>query len=857
MSYVIVDLNSLVSDFLPAESNKEPSSQKILSTLVSWFDGIKSLYSSHEFIIVSEDADNFANSKNPLSASFAQIMLLWAKQHGAGVLNTPHNRNIDSIYSLSKLQDNSVIVSSDPRATIALVNNTSILKPMSSHTYTRNDLFDETGGLHPSDMPLFLSLIGSRDFGIEPIAGVKNSLELTRRSGGDFNAAIEIAKESKGFDFTQITKLQDKVRKNLLVSRIKEIQINEKNISTITDPSAKSKIDSFLSQSLARSASNRELPDYPVQYRMVSSTSDFEWLGQMFSKAPAYAINFEKDTNGIFAAVISFKEASTVIVPFSELLGQTQDREDVIDFIRNAVANHKNMVTFSAIETAKDFSNLGIQQYSIKADIASATYLLNTRDIITEASELGKDSKMPIPSMTEFCQREGGGFSSNTDPFKLFQLCSIRSDLVWKKSKSLFNEINSANLKEQYQAYEIPQSIICGKMGRHGLTIDLKRLTSYKEKINQELTSVNASITQIFGSEVDVATPADVGRILDHFQLATGKTGNGNRAINENELKAIANKHEIVPLIIKGRSIKNILSKQVDKIISATSDDGILRFNVHTNSTLTSRLSIRDPDLQNSTAELRGYMVAREGYTFVSFDYSQIEIRILADASGEKRLIDAFNSGKDVHIETASEVFQVDSSQVTEEQRKAAKAINFGLIYGMTPIGLSMKLGVSIAKANGYIQTYFKRMPAVLRFQQELLQSAQNTGFVELKTGRKIYFPEMASNNSSDKNAVERSCKNAPMQGTAAEIVKRAMVKADHMIKENDFDAKIVLQVHDELVFEVKTEQLKRFVPKAKESLESALPLSVPLVVDCSIGQTLNKKINKANELNSTPTLTI
>lgn len=856
MSKIIVDLNSLITTLSLSESNRDTSSQKMLSNFINWIEGVKNTHEqTHEFLIVCEDSRQLMENGNPVQFSFAQIVFLWAKQHNIEILEAPYNRNIDSVYSLSKQFQNSIIVSSDPRATIALTDNTTILKLYSTQKYGRNELFDETNGLRPSDMPLFLSLIGAPEFGIEPIAGVSNSIEVTKRSEGDLNAAISFAKDLRGFDFAQIARSPEKLKKNLLVSRIKEIQINEKNLSRSFDPQAKAKIESFLNQSFTRSSHGQELPDYPVAYQSITTPEHFAWLKTTIANSPAFSMMFEKDSSGIFAAVISFKEGNAVIIPFMDSLGQTLDRQSVTDAIREIIDTNQNMVTFSASDISKDMANLGIKKFTVKADVACGTYLLDTRNIINDASELSTESKISLPSTYDFCKLSGGTAIS-ADQQKLFKLCSIRSDLTWKKTKSLFKEIVRYDMQQQYQAFELRQSIICGRMGRHGLAINTKGLLAYKNRLEKELAAVNASIIEVYGAEVDVGLAADVGAMLDHFDLKTGKTGTGQRSINEAELKSIENQHPIVPLIIRGRSIKNVMTKQIEKLLSFTESDGILRFNVFTNSTLTSRLSIRDPDIQNSTADMRGYMEPRKGYSFVSFDYSQIEIRILAHASREPRLIQAFKDGKDVHRETAAEVFQIPSEEVSDEQRKAAKEINFGLIYGMSPFGLAIKLGVAVSKANTYIQTYFKRLPNVLKFQNTLLEGARIDGHITLDTGRNIYFPEINSNIASDKSSAERSCKNAPMQATAAEIVKRALVKAQDMIDDNNFDANIVLQVHDELVFEVKTDQLKRFVPMAKNCLESALQLSVPLEVDVSIGQSLNKKMNNTKELNSAQSLT-
>lgn len=850
MSKILIDVNSVALSFLPEKISEDSSAPKQIGLIIDWLERTKSLYNDHEFILVSENFESLGNNPNPTINSFSQIIELWANQHGIEKYDSM-NRSLDSLFSIAKNTDNAIIISNDPRAAGCLTESVSLLKPLTDNKYTKSDLLVETQGLKPSDIPLFLSLIGAKDFGIEGIAGVQSSLDLCKIANGDLNAVFELAKGKNSFDYTRIIQSKDKITKNLSKAKAREVQVSEHNFKKERDDNAKSKIESFLKSTNVRSKLNKELPDYPVEIKTITSSSDFDWLESMFKKAPAYYLNFERDEKGIFAACLSFKEGSSIIIPMNSLFGQSLDEEDVIKFISDRVSENRNLVTFSAIQLARDLNALKIQDYSIKADISCGSYLINTRNIINDVSDIQDETSKSIPSINEFCIREGGGLAQNTDQFKLFKLCSIRSDIAWRNSKSIFNTILSENLKEQYQNYEIRQSIISANMGEEGIKINLEGIKKYRSQILNKLEYHNHKIKEITGKDIDVMTASEVLSVFDQFGLKTGKTSTGQRSISENELKAIENKHPVVTHIISARSIKNVMGKQIDKLLSFVDDKGILRFKVFTNSTLTSRLSIREPDLQNSTDVMRGFMQPRDGYKFISFDYKQIEMVVLAYQSQEQRLINAFKEGKDVHVETASEVFQVDSSQVTDEQRKASKAINFGLIYGMSPMGLSMKLGISVSKANNYIHMYFKRLPNVLKFQENLIQGVKEKGYLKLISGRKITFPEINTQVINEKNAEERSCKNAPMQGTAAEIVKRAMVKAEDMIRDNNYDARIALQVHDELVFEVKEEIVNDFAKKAKMVLENALDIGVPLRVDMFIGQTLSKKISNSNNLTS------
>jgi len=259
--------------------------------------------------------------------------------------------------------------------------------------------------------------------------------------------------------------------------------------------------------------------------------------------------------------------------------------------------------------------------------------------------------------------------------------------------------------------------------------------------------------------------------------------------------------------------------------------------------TATGRLSSSDPNLQNipvRNAEgrrIRQAFVAPEGYTLVAADYSQIELRIMAHLSQDKGLLNAFAHGDDVHKATAAEVFKVSLENVSAEQRRRAKAINFGLIYGMSAFGLAKQLGVGRNDAQQYIDHYFETYPGVQHYMDDIREKAREQGYVETLFGRRLYLPEINARNGMRRQAAERTAINAPMQGTAADIIKRAMVQVDHWLADGEFDARMIMQVHDELVFEVRSDQLEAFKAEVVERMAAAADLDVPLIVDAGFGE--------------------
>ena len=322
------------------------------------------------------------------------------------------------------------------------------------------------------------------------------------------------------------------------------------------------------------------------------------------------------------------------------------------------------------------------------------------------------------------------------------------------------------------------------------------------------------------------------------------KTPKGAPSTNEEVLEELAFSHELPKVLVEHRGLSKLKSTYTDKLPQMVNPQtGRVHTSYHQAVTATGRLSSSDPNLQNipirneEGRRIRQAFIAREGFTVVAADYSQIELRIMAHLSQDQGLINAFTQGKDIHRSTAAEIFGVALDEVTSEQRRNAKAINFGLIYGMSAFGLSRQLGIGRADAQSYMDLYFKRYPGVQTFMQDIREKAKAQGYVETLFGRRLYLPDINSSNGMRRKAAERVAINAPMQGTAADIIKRAMIQLDQKLQ-NDPDIAMIMQVHDELVFEVRSEKVAFYSGLIKTQMESAADLVVPLIVE--VGQGTN-----------------
>ena len=420
------------------------------------------------------------------------------------------------------------------------------------------------------------------------------------------------------------------------------------------------------------------------------------------------------------------------------------------------------------------------------------------------------------------------------------------ADVTMKLHQTLFPELEKTpTLLKLFNDIEMPLVRVLSHIERNGVLIDPQKLLVQSQEIEQRLAEVEAEVHQAAGQEFNLASTKQLQEILfEKLGLPVKKkTPKGAPSTNEEVLEELAQEGHIVPkLLIEHRGLSKLKSTYTDKLPQMINPKtGRVHTSYHQAVTATGRLSSSDPNLQNipirneEGRRIRQAFIAREGYKIVAADYSQIELRIMAHLAHDEGMLKAFTEGKDIHRSTAAEIFGVSLEEVTNEQRRNAKAINFGLIYGMSEFGLSNQLGISRQEARSYMDAYFNRYPNVLQFMTDIKTKAAEQGYVETLLGRRLYLPEIKSSNGMRRKAAERVAINAPMQGTAADIIKVAMIGIDKMIF-GDENIKMIMQVHDELVFEVKAERVDHYSQLIKAEMEKAMKLHVPLIVDVGVG---------------------
>ena len=393
---------------------------------------------------------------------------------------------------------------------------------------------------------------------------------------------------------------------------------------------------------------------------------------------------------------------------------------------------------------------------------------------------------------------------------------------------------------------EVPLVPVLSRVERNGVRIDVRRLNQQSAELADRMRDIEASAHESAGGPFNLGSAKQIQTILfDRLGLPVlAKTPKGQPSTAESVLQELAFDHELPRLILEHRAVAKLKSTYTDALPACVNPTtGRVHTSYHQAVASTGRLSSSDPNLQNIPVRthegrrIRQAFVADDGYRLVSADYSQIELRIMAHLSGDRGLLDAFASGADIHRATAAEVFAGGTAgEVTDEQRRSAKAINFGLIYGMSAFGLARQLGIERGEAQSYVDLYFSRYPGVKAYMDATRESARDRGYVETVFGRRLYLPEIRSSNIHRRQYAERTAINAPMQGTAADIIKRAMLDLDAWIAESGVPVRMIMQVHDELVFEVAGEAVGDVTPIIRERMSAAAELSVPLVVDVGEG---------------------
>ena len=413
-------------------------------------------------------------------------------------------------------------------------------------------------------------------------------------------------------------------------------------------------------------------------------------------------------------------------------------------------------------------------------------------------------------------------------------LCDmLRKELINHGEEKILDEI------------ELPLAKILASMEMRGFKIDPEGIKEFGEGLSVTIEETEKRIYELCGEEFNILSPKQLGVVLfEHLGLPAKKKTKSGYSTNADVLEDIRKYHPAVDEILEYRKLTKLRSTYVDGLLNALAPDGRIHTRFNQKETRTGRISSLEPNLQNIPirtelgAKMRGFFIAKEGYTLIDADYSQIELRVLAHLSGDKNMISAFTGGTDVHTQTASQVFGVPEDFVTSQMRSSAKAVNFGIVYGIGAWSLGENIGVSTKEAQQYIDSYLSHYSGVDRFMKESIEAAKKCGYAVTSYGRRRYLPELSSSNFNLRAFGERVARNMPIQGTAADIIKLAMVKVENRLKAEGLDAKLIMQVHDELIVEANESCAEKAAEILKYEMENAASLSVPMEAEVGIGKT-------------------
>ncbi len=533
---------------------------------------------------------------------------------------------------------------------------------------------------------------------------------------------------------------------------------------------------------------------------LAAAHEDADRLGLL--TAPVFSVAFDEKTEYVFTLQ-------------NDLFSAPVTGEMLLGALRPILSSAK-VLTYDGKALLHSLQACGIEGCSIAFDARIADYLLS--------------SNRPTGSYEALCEERLGSAMGASGLFLL--------------SPVMEEELREKGMESLYRQTEMPLMQVLYSMEREGFTMDTAVLKELQKEFSAQQQELEGQIYSLAGEKFNILSPKQLGSILfEKLGLPHGKKTKSGYSTDSDTLEAIADKHPIVPLIGEYRFLSKVNATFVEGLLKATARDGKVHSSFNQCVTATGRISSTEPNLQNipvrtpQGAQIRKAFIASPGRVLVGADYSQIELRLLAHMSGDVGLIAAFNSGEDIHRHTASEVFHTPLEAVTKEQRSAAKAVNFGIVYGISDFGLARNLNIPVKVAKNYIEMYLERYPGVRAYMHESVETAREKGYAQTLYGRRRPLPELKSSNYNTRSFGERVAMNMPIQGSAADIIKIAMVQVHEKLQAEDFQARLVLQIHDELLVDAPAEEAEAVMRLMKDTMENVAKLKVKLIADAASGR--------------------
>ena len=582
------------------------------------------------------------------------------------------------------------------------------------------------------------------------------------------------------------------------------------------------------------------------------------------NKQKAFAIDTETEgldplTAKLLGLSFSWQTGEAYYLHLGAESGKTAD---LFSYQQNGQSGHTWLKKLQPILEAEDIKkcghnlkfdwrilkNNGINLCGISFDSLLASYLLNPENRQHNLDSVSfREIGWEKISTEELIGKGKDAISFSQVPAeKMAQYAGEDVDCAWQLQKILSQELKKNGLSKLFLELELPLLIVLAEMEERGIKLNPEPLSVLSKKLEKRLVDLTKEAYKLSGQEFNLNSPKQLQHILfevlhlDSRGLKKTKTGISTA---DDELEKMIGTHDLIPLIQEYRELSKLQNTYVLALpLMINTQDGRIHTSFNQSIAATGRLSSTDPNLQNIPTrteegkEIRAAFQAEKGYRLLSLDYSQIELRLAAHISRDEKMITAFRDGEDIHSATAAAINGVPLEAVTKEMRRAAKAINFGILYGQGPHGLSQGAGISYADAKDFIDRYLEVYPGVKKMMDNFIAEALDKGYAETLFKRKRPLPEMQSEMALIRRAAERMAINMPIQGTAADMIKQAMLDINTYLQDKKDDIRLLLQVHDELIFEVKADKLEQYIEPLKKLMANALPLSVPIIVEASVG---------------------
>ena len=796
---------------------------------------------------------------------------------GMPVIEIPNVEADDVIATLAVMgsqQGMPMVISSLDKDLMQLVEDP-LVKMMNT---MNNQIYDVAGveekfGVHPTQIVDYLAIVGDTSDNIPgvpkvgPKTAVKWLSEFKNLQGIIDNADLLTGVVGQNFRDS----IQDLDRNVELVTLKKDVDIKvsledllkaEENQEELNKLFASLEFKTWIKSTRSASSKNSEAPKSKKEYQAVLTENDLKAWAKKIDKCSVFAIDTETSsldtmTADLIGISLACNEGEGCYIPIKhsyEEMPKQIPLTQIQKILGGAITkNQKKLVGQNLKFDLPMLNRHGIEVEEFLGDTMLMSYVLNStgtrhgldrmalyylnyepmkyEEVAGSASKQINFAQVDIPAAT---------FYAAEDADVTLRLFNLLNGMLEDQPK-LINLLQSIE-------YPMLQSLI--RVETNGAKIDAQMLSDYSDELAIKIEGLSKAAFKMAGEEFNMDSPKQLVEILyNKLDLPVlKKTPKGQPSTNEDTLQRLAEEYDLPKIIIEYRGLAKLKSTYTDSLINIQHP---VSKRIHTSYqqavTSTGRLSSTEPNLQNipiKTPEgrkIREAFVAEKGNVLISADYSQIELRIMAHLSGDKNLTHAFNNNIDVHSATASEIFNISLEEVTSENRRSAKAINFGLIYGMSAFGLTRQLGIPRHEAQAYLDTYFERYTGVRKYMDSTKELAKKNLFVETILGRKLHVAAINDSNGLRRQAAERAAINAPLQGSAADIIKKAMIDVDHWIGNNNSDIKMIMQVHDELIFEVK----KAFAEEALENItslmEDSVKLDIPLIVDANTGANWNE----------------